>query len=51
MRYFRRCPCGGVIMHAGGHAVDLRPWLPERVVPPRTFVDDRVRWTQITVCQ
>jgi hypothetical protein len=46
--YFRRCPCGGTIMHMGGRPVDLRPWLPERVVPPWTFLDDRVRWRQIT---
>jgi putative SOS response-associated peptidase YedK len=37
MCYFRRCSCGGTIMHMGGNPVDLRPWLPERVVtlPPR----------------
>src|SRR3984957_10582924 len=42
--YFRCCPCGGTILHMGGRPVDLRPWLPERVVPPWTFLDDRVRW-------
>jgi hypothetical protein len=44
--YFRRCPCGGTILNSAGRPIDLHPWLPERVVPPWTFLDDRVRWRQ-----
>ena len=44
--YFRRCPCGGTIIGPGGRPVDIRSWLPERVVPPWTFVDERVQWRQ-----
>jgi hypothetical protein len=35
--YFRRCPCGGAIVYGRGHPVEIRDWLPERVVPPWTF--------------
>ena len=34
--YFRKCPCGGTIL-VHGKPVDIRSWLPERVVPPWTF--------------
>jgi hypothetical protein len=44
--YFRCCPCGGAIVYSRGNPVDIRPWLPERVVPPWTFVDDRALWEQ-----
>jgi hypothetical protein len=40
LKYFRRCPCGGVIHHVGGGPVEERLWIPEHVVPPWTFTPD-----------
>jgi hypothetical protein len=41
--YFERCPCGGAIFDFYGNS-RTNSWLPVRVVPPWTFMPEKVMW-------